>query len=98
MALRNIRMNTSFSTINIVGLSLGMACSLLILLWVMDERNRDVPPANAGRLYAVVLRATSNGKTNAGYSTPGLLATEIKRKIADVEATCSYGYTQPQTF
>ncbi|HEY1214121.1 MAG TPA: ABC transporter permease, partial [Bryobacteraceae bacterium] len=97
-ALRNIRMNTSFSAINIVGLSLGMACSLLILLWVLDEWNRDVPPANADRLYAVVLRVTANGKTDAGYSTQGLLAREIKRKIPDVEATSSYFWTQPATF
>ena len=97
-ALRNIRMNIPFSLINLAGLMLGMACSLLILLWVTDERNRDVPAANAGRLYSVVLRYIINGKVNAGYMTPGLLATEIQRKIPDVEAACSYGYTQPQTF
>lgn len=91
-------MNTSFSAINIVGLSLGMACSLLILLWVLDEWRRDVPPANADRLYAVVLRMTANGKTDAGYSTQGLLAEEIRRKVPDVEATSSYFWTQPETF
>jgi len=97
-ALRNLRMNTKFSAINIVGLSLGMACSLLILLWVLDEWNRDVPPANADRLYAAVLRVTANGKTDAGLSTQGLLAKEIARKIPDVEATSSYFWTMPQTF
>ena len=97
-ALRNLRMNTKFSAINIVGLSLGMACSLLMMLWVLDEWNRDVPPANADRLYAAVLRVTANGKTDAGYSTQGLLAEEIRRKVPDVEATSSYFWTMPQTF
>jgi predicted permease len=91
-------MNSKFSAINIVGLSLGMACSLLILLWVVDEWNRDVPPANAERLYKVVLRTNSNGKIYGGYGTQGLLAGEIRRKVPDVEATSSYGYTQSQTF
>ena len=97
-ALRNIRMNTSFSAINIAGLSLGMACGLLILLWVLDEWHRDVPPANVDRLYAVVLRVTAGGKTDAGYSTQGLLAEEIRKKVPDVEATSSYFWTQPETF
>jgi hypothetical protein len=57
-----------------------------------------VPPANAERLYAVVLRTSSKGKVDAGYGTQGLLAQEIRQKVADADATCSYGYTQPQTF
>jgi hypothetical protein len=97
-AFRNIRMNTRFSAINIVGLSLGMACSLLIMLWVLDEWNRDVPPANAERLYKVVMRTMSNGKIDGGYGTQGLLSAEIRRKIPDAEATSSLGYTQAQTF
>src|SRR5258708_3801431 len=97
-ALRNIRMNKSFSAIIIVGLSLGMACSLLILLWVLDEWNRDVAPANSERLYAIVKRFTANGKTDAAYSTAGLLAGEIKKKLPGVEATCAYAWTFPNNF
>ena len=37
VAFRNLRKNKTFSFINITGLALGMACSLLILLWVNDE-------------------------------------------------------------
>ena len=38
IAFRNLWKQKGFSAINILGLSLGMACSLLILLWVRDER------------------------------------------------------------
>ena len=41
VAFRNLLRNKTFSAINIIGLSLGMTCSLLILLWVKDERGMD---------------------------------------------------------
>ena len=40
-ALRNFRNNKFFTLINISGLSIGIACSLLILLWVSDELSYD---------------------------------------------------------
>ncbi|HEY4287836.1 MAG TPA: ABC transporter permease [Puia sp.] len=41
VAFRSLRQNKTFSILNILGLSLGMASSLLILLWVRDERSVD---------------------------------------------------------
>ena len=41
VALRNIRRNKLFSGINILGLAVGMACSIFILLWVQHERSYD---------------------------------------------------------
>jgi hypothetical protein len=41
IAIRNLKKDKVFSLINILGLALGMACSLLILLWIQDERNKD---------------------------------------------------------
>lgn len=40
-AWRNVVKNKAFSLINIAGLGLGMACSLLIFLWVQDEQQMD---------------------------------------------------------
>ena len=37
IALRNIRRHQGYSFINLAGLAMGMACSLLILVWVVDE-------------------------------------------------------------
>ncbi|HEY8970020.1 MAG TPA: hypothetical protein VIM64_13030 [Puia sp.] len=44
VAWRVLFRNRAFSFLNIAGLALGLACSLLILLWVKDER------ASGGRL------------------------------------------------
>jgi hypothetical protein len=41
IALRNLRNNKGYSIINIAGLTVGMACFLLIVLWVRDEVSFD---------------------------------------------------------
>ena len=41
IAFRNLLRHKAFSFINIFGLSIGMACSILILLWVHDELSYD---------------------------------------------------------
>lgn len=44
--LRNIRRHKLFSFINIAGLAVGMACFILIMLWVQDEQSYDKFHAN----------------------------------------------------
>ena len=50
-AWRNITRHKAYSALNIAGLSIGMACSILILLWVQNELSYDSFYANSGRLY-----------------------------------------------
>jgi len=84
IAWRNLIRNKAFSIINMSGLALGMACSMLIMLWVQDERNTDAFHANGKRLYQVYERNYFDGKVEAGYSTQGLLAEELKRVIPEI--------------
>ncbi|MBS1661889.1 MAG: ABC transporter permease [Bacteroidetes bacterium] len=88
-AWRSLLRYRAFSTINIFGLALGMTCSLLILLWVQDERSVDGFYTNGKRLFHVYLREFYNGKVNADYGTQGLLADELKRVIPEVENASS---------
>ena len=73
VALRALRQNKSFSGLNILGLSLGIACSLLIFLWVQDERSVDGFHANKDRLYVLYEREISPDKTEADYENPAPL-------------------------
>ncbi len=84
IAWRNLIRNKAFSTINILGLALGMTCSLLIILWVQDERNVDGFHANGKQLYQVYERNFYDGKNEASYPTQGLLAEELKRVIPEI--------------
>jgi putative ABC transport system permease protein len=98
IAFRNLRKYKGFSAINIIGLALGITSSLLILLWVLDERSMDALPAKGDRLYIVYDRTITNGKTDAQLFTPGLLADELKKNFPDIEAACGYGWLTPSTF
>jgi len=51
IALRNLKRYKGYSFINISGLAIGMACCILILLWVQDELSFDIFHKNAGDLY-----------------------------------------------
>ncbi|GAB4022646.1 ABC transporter permease [Spirosoma koreense] len=98
VAFRNLIRNKAFSIINVLGLALGMACSLLILLWVQDERSVDGFHANGKNLYQVYERNHFDDKTEAAYETQGLLADELKRVIPEIQYASGLEWNQPSTF
>ena len=89
---RNIIRNRAFSIINIAGLSAGIACSLVIMLWVQDERSVDGFHKNGKELYQVYERNYYDGKADAGYPTQGLLAGELKKTIPEIQYASSTDY------
>ena len=54
IAWRNLIKNRQFSFLNLSGLSIGLACAILIYLWVSDELNINKFNANDTRLYQVM--------------------------------------------
>jgi putative ABC transport system permease protein len=98
VALRNIRRNTSFSIINIMGLALGMACSMLILLWVQHEKHMDGFHADDELLYSVYERQYHDGQIDAGHYTPGILAEEIKKVIPQIQYSSPFAWNELFTF
>jgi putative ABC transport system permease protein len=85
VAWRSLIANKAFSLINISGLALGIASSLLIFLWVNDELSVDKFHAHSDRLFLMYENETVDGKMFSGYWTPGLLAQELKKKIPEVQ-------------
>jgi ABC-type antimicrobial peptide transport system permease subunit len=51
IAVRNILRHKAYSALNIAGLAIGMACSILILLWVQDEKSYDRFNTDAADIY-----------------------------------------------
>jgi putative ABC transport system permease protein len=92
VALRNLWKNKVFSVINVAGLALGMACSLLILLWVQDENSMDAFHSKGSRLYRVYERQFFDSKVTGQYYAQGLLARELKREIPEIEMASPYNY------
>src|ERR1700748_2553089 len=53
LAYRNLIRDKAYSIINISGLAIGLASSILILLWVQNELSYDKFHKNAGQIYRI---------------------------------------------
>lgn len=69
-AIRNFTKNKFFTFINISGLSIGISCSILILLWVQDELSFDKFLPKSDRLYQVWVNSEFDDKINTWRSVP----------------------------
>jgi putative ABC transport system permease protein len=90
-AWRFLIKDKQFSLLNILGLSTGLACVLLIYLWVSDELNIDKFNANDNRLYQVLKRNPDGaGNLRVSEKTQGLLAEALAKELPEVEsAACA---------
>lgn len=80
-ALRNLLRHKLFSGLNIFGLAAGMACSILILLWVQDELSFDKFNTNADHIFRVTAKVSD---VNAAVVPPAL-AYAMKTQIPSVK-------------
>lgn len=96
--IRNFWRNKVFSTINIVGLALGLACSILILLWVQNEHEIDAFHQNINRLYYVYERNYIGSELKTWYWTQGPLAEELKKEIPEIQSSTQMSWSDTKTF
>jgi len=83
---RNIIKHKTFSFINIFGLAVGMACTILILFWVQDELRYDKFFKNADNTY-LVLRGDKDGPTAV---TSKMLAPALKAELPEIKKSTSF--------
>jgi len=83
IAFRNLLKNKVYSFINIFGLAVGMAVTIMIGLWVNDELNHDNYFSNKETIAQVLEHQTLNGKTETELSIPRPLEFELKEKYND---------------
>jgi putative ABC transport system permease protein len=70
IALRNLQRNVVYSFINILGLTVGIACSVLIFLWVADELSFDTFHENKNELSQLWVNAVYDGSVSSFNSVP----------------------------
>jgi len=85
MAWRNILKDRSFTLLNLMGLSTGLACTLLIFLWVHDERSVDQFNEKDSQLFQVMANGKSPQGVQTRNNTPGLLAQTLTAEMPQVE-------------
>lgn len=74
IAFRTLKRNLAYSFINIIGLSVGIASCVLILLWVYDELTFDQYFTKYDTLYAI----EQNSKTENGITTRNFVPMPLK--------------------
>ncbi|MFN6090593.1 MAG: ABC transporter permease [Cyclobacteriaceae bacterium] len=88
-ALRNVLRSPFFSSINLLGMVLGITCSSLILLFAWDELHYDQYHTNAKNIYRITTQQEK--ATTIGAVTPGPLAPELKNNFPEVVNTARVG-------
>src|SRR6185369_13797268 len=85
IAYRNLLRSKGFSVINITGLAIGMAATMLILLWIQDERSYDDFHTNKDRIYEVWNKVPFSGKISTWNSVSSPLARTLEKDLSEVE-------------
>ncbi|MBX2874294.1 MAG: ABC transporter permease [Saprospiraceae bacterium] len=86
LSLRNFKRNRSTFLINLLGLSTGLACVILIYLWVSDERRIDHFHSTDERLYQVMNNLALPFDVLTLESTPYPMADALLEEMPEVEA------------
>ncbi|WP_340065150.1 ABC transporter permease [Ascidiimonas aurantiaca] len=83
VALRNLLKNKVYSFINISGLAIGMAATIIIGLWVTDELTHNNYFTNKSQIAQIFQHETSNGNTGTGPSVPRPLEFALREDHSD---------------
>ena len=85
IAWRNLLKDRQFTVLNLVGLSTGLACALLIYLWVNDELHIDKYNEKDEQLFQVMANHFHEDDVKTINHTPGLLANALAAEMPEVE-------------
>lgn len=83
--VRGIWKNKVFSAINILGLAMGLACSLLMLMYVQYEFSYDRHHENFDRIHRVTIQAMLGGNAIEAVSSPYPMAAVLPREFPEIE-------------
>jgi len=83
IAWRNLKKNKGYSAINIGGLALGMAVTLIIGLWMEDELSYNDYFGQRDRIAQVFQSQTFNGETGTGPAIPRPLEKALREGYGD---------------
>lgn len=83
IALRNLKKHKGFSFINIAGMSVGIACGILVMIYVYDQLSYDRFHENAKRTYRVISKGFLIDTEVSSTKTPYVLAKTLRDEYGD---------------
>jgi putative ABC transport system permease protein len=86
IAARHLVRQKGYSFINISGLAVGMACCILIALWVQDELSFDKFHKNADRIFRITYAEEIGGAHDHYAMSPAIGAKVLTEELPEVEA------------
>ncbi|HEV2148331.1 MAG TPA: ABC transporter permease [Longimicrobiaceae bacterium] len=96
IALRNLRQHRAYYAINLLGLTLGVASFLLILLFVYQELSYDRHHERADRIYRVASEAVTGGKVLRMATTPTPAAPRLQADFPEVQEAARIWFSLPE--
>ena len=86
VAIRNLGKDRAYTVTNIGGLAVGVACCLVMLLYVRDELSYDTYNTKGDRIFRAVFFGRINGHDLTGAKSPAAMGPTVLHDIADVAA------------
>ena len=94
IAWRNLIRNKNYAFINILGLAVGLACFMLIVLYVQDELGYDDFHKDGDQIYRMALERKYPGRSRHYAIVPHSFSEAIKNDFPEVEDACRLFYFQ----
>jgi len=85
IAWRTLLKDKQFTFLNVLGLSVGIACALLIYLWVNDELSFDKFFENNSRVYQIMEHRKMDGEITISDESSGLLSEVLVAQQPEIE-------------
>ena len=95
VAWRNLFRNKGFSLTNLFGLTIGITCTILIFLWVRDERTYNNFHANYNNIYKILAHRDFNNQVFTDQNMVLPLAKTLQEKLPQIKNAVVT--THPQT-
>jgi putative ABC transport system permease protein len=84
-SIRSFKRQRSYIIINVLGLSIGIACSLLIALYVINEASYDQYNLKKDRIYRAILNGKIGGQEVTTSSSPAIMGPTMVKEFPEIE-------------
>ncbi len=96
-SIRSFKRQVSYVIINILGLSIGIACSLLIALYIINESTYDRYNVKKDRIYRTILNGKISGQEITIFASPAVMGPTLVKEFPEVEDFCRMAGDGPTT-
>ncbi len=98
IVLRKIKRQKGYSFINITGLAIGMACCIVMVLYIHSELTFDIFHEHADRIYVLCVQSEREGYEFRGTASNATAAEVLQNEYHEVAEAVRYGFKSGTAF